>query len=76
MLVWSVVVGREDLWSLGIPLALGGQGAIIFGLVGLVEAATQRCKLAQASLEEYRQRLGILQSLATAPPATSRQRAA
>jgi hypothetical protein len=63
MLVWSVVAGREELWSLGVPLALGGQGGIIFGLMGLAEAASQRQKQASSLLEEYRQRIVLLQNL-------------
>jgi hypothetical protein len=66
MLVWSVLESREELWSLGIPLALGGQGAIIFGLIGLAEAAAQRQKQFVAALEEHRQRLVLMQNLALA----------
>jgi hypothetical protein len=76
MLGWSVVEGRDDLWSLGIPLALGGQGAIIFGLLGLVEAAGQRQKAITTALEEHRQRLTMMQNLALVSPTSATRRAA
>jgi len=64
MLVWSVIEGREELWSYGIPLVLGGQGAVIFGLIGLAENAAQRQKQMAAALDEHRQRLTLMQNLA------------
>lgn len=64
MLIWSVVDGREELWSFGIPLVLGGQGAIIFGLIGLAENTGQRHKQTAIALEEHRQRLTLMQNLA------------
>ena len=71
MLVWSVATVREELWTLGIPLTLGGQGAIIFGLMGLAEAAGQRQKQTAAALDEHRQRLLLMQNLALASGAVS-----
>jgi hypothetical protein len=78
MLAWSVAAARPDLWALGIPLALGGLGAIVFGLLGLVEAAVQRHKNVAAALEEHRQRLTMMQNLALVTQASpaSRRRAA
>jgi hypothetical protein len=77
MLIWSIVESREELWTLGIPMVLGGQAAIIFGLIGLVESANQRHKQAAAALEEHRQRLVMMQNLAVAnPPHYSNRRAA
>jgi hypothetical protein len=70
MLVWSVPMGREDLWSLGLPLALGGQGAIIFGLIGLLEVASGRQKSLKTALDEHRQRLERLQNLGEAAQAS------
>jgi hypothetical protein len=66
MLAWSVGTGRDELWSLGIPLALGGQAAVIFGLVGLAEARAHREKVLQSALEDHRQRLTMMQNLAVA----------
>lgn len=64
MLIWSVMEAREELWSYGIPLVLGGQGAVIFGLIGLAENAAQRQKQIAAALDEHRQRLTLMQNLA------------
>ncbi len=64
MLVWSVMEAREELWSYGIPLVLGGQGAVIFGLIGLAENAAHRHKQVAAALDEHRQRLTLMQNLA------------
>lgn len=33
LLVWSVVAGRDDLWSLGLALAVLGQGGLFWGLI-------------------------------------------
>ena len=33
LLGWSFATGRQDLWPLGMPLALGGQAALLLGLV-------------------------------------------
>ena len=61
LLVWAAFGGRHDLWSIGFPLTLAGQGAIIFGLVGLAETSRQReCKL-QMVLREQREQLEIQQ---------------
>ncbi len=33
LLGWSVVSGRQDLWSIGMPIVLGGQIGLLVGLV-------------------------------------------
>jgi uncharacterized membrane protein YidH (DUF202 family) len=76
MLVWSVVEHREELWSYGIPLVLGGQGAVIFGLIGLAENAAHRHKQVAAALDEHRQRLTMMQNLALTNQALPARRAA
>jgi hypothetical protein len=76
LLVWSVTESREELWSYGMPLVLGGQGAVIFGLIGLGENAAQRQKQTLASLDEHRQRLTMLQNLAMTGQAVPARRAA
>jgi uncharacterized membrane protein YidH (DUF202 family) len=76
MLVWSVMESREELWSYGIPLVLGGQGAVIFGLIGLAENAAQRQKQTAAALDEHRQRLTLMQNLALTSQALPARRAA
>ena len=68
MLAWSIVQKRDELWEIGMPLTLGGQGAIIFGLLGLLESATQRSKSVATALDEYRSRLALLHNLAASQP--------
>jgi uncharacterized membrane protein YidH (DUF202 family) len=76
MLVWSVMEGRAELWSYGVPLVLGGQGAVIFGLIGLAENAAQRQKQVVAALDEHRQRLTMMQNLALTSQTLPARRAA
>ena len=76
MLIWSVMEQREELWSYGIPLVLGGQGAVIFGLIGLAENTAHRHKQVVAALEEHRQRLTMMQNLALTGQALPPRRAA
>jgi hypothetical protein len=33
LLGWSILGGRQDLWTIGLPIALGGQIALLVGLV-------------------------------------------
>ena len=33
LLGWSMVTGRDELWSIGMPITLGGQIALLIGLV-------------------------------------------
>jgi hypothetical protein len=33
LLGWSLVAGREDLWTVGVPVALGGQIVLLIGLI-------------------------------------------
>lgn len=76
MLVWSVTEAREELWSYGIPLVLGGQGAVIFGLIGLAENAAHKHAQVAAALDEHRQRLTLMQNLALTGQALPARRAA
>lgn len=71
LLGWSVAMHREELWRMGIPLVIGGEGAIIFGLLGLAEAAGQRQKTTAAALDECRKRLTMMQNFALASQAVS-----
>jgi hypothetical protein len=41
LLVWSLAGGREDLWPIGLPLALAGQAGLILGLVFQLEGVWQ-----------------------------------
>jgi hypothetical protein len=41
LLGWSIVAEREDLWPIGLPLALAGQAGMIVGLVFQLEGVWQ-----------------------------------
>jgi hypothetical protein len=41
LLGWSAIAGRQDLWSIGLPLALVGQAGLIVGLVLQLETLWQ-----------------------------------
>ncbi len=42
LLAWSLIGQRDDLWSIGLPLALIGQAGMILGLVLQVESISGR----------------------------------
>ena len=50
LLVWSLVAGREDLWPIGLPLALAGQAGLIVGLVFQLEGVWQSNRRTAESL--------------------------
>lgn len=41
LLAWSAIAGRQELWSLGLPLTLFGQAGLILGLVLQLESLWQ-----------------------------------
>ncbi len=67
LIVWSLIADRPELWQLGLPVALLGQGGLLAGLVlqldGLWQnsrqTATTLCEL-DAQLQELRQATNML----------------
>ena len=57
LLGWSYVSGREDLWNLGVPAAVGGQIALLIGLVLQLERIWQSHRYAVDKMEEVDERL-------------------
>ena len=57
LLGWSFLAGRADLWSMGIPVAVGGQIALLVGLVLQLERIWQNNRYAVDKLEEVDGRL-------------------
>jgi hypothetical protein len=51
LLGWSAVAGRQDLWSIGLPLALGGQAALIVGLILHLETLWQTNRATSQTLQ-------------------------
>jgi hypothetical protein len=50
LLIWSWLEGREDLWKLGLPIAIGGQAGLFVGLVLHLERIWQNSRLAVVKL--------------------------
>jgi hypothetical protein len=50
LLGWSFATDREDLWPLGMPLALGGQAALIVGLVLQLDGLWQTSRKTEKTL--------------------------
>lgn len=61
LLGWSSWGGRPELWSLGLPVAIGGQASLIAGLVWQLERMAQRNCAAANRLAEVDQQLLDLQ---------------
>jgi hypothetical protein len=50
LLAWSLIAEREDLWPIGLPLALAGQAVLIVGLVFQLEVVWQSNRQTAATL--------------------------
>jgi hypothetical protein len=57
LLAWSFVSGRQDLWNWGMPAAIGGQIALLIGLVLQLERIWQNNRYAVEKLDEVDERL-------------------
>lgn len=51
LLGWSAIAGRQDLWSIGLPLALVGQAGLIVGLVLQLETLWQTNRATSQTLQ-------------------------
>jgi len=67
LLGWSVAQERDDLWSLGLPLAIGGQAALILGLVLQLEGLWQSSRQTARSLSVQGDELARLRRMALPP---------
>lgn len=52
LLGWSLATGREDLWPLGMPLALIGQAGLVLGLVLQLDGLWATNRKAAAAIQE------------------------
>lgn len=64
ILGWSLSTNHIAHWNLGLSLAIGGQGALIFGLVMVVSRLWRNSRYATSRLQEMHLRLGQLQNTA------------
>jgi hypothetical protein len=61
---WSLSSKQMQHWNLALSLALGGQGALILGLVMVVSRLWRNSRFATNKLQEMHARLGQLQNTA------------
>lgn len=57
LLAWSFVMSRPDLWTLGLPFAIGGQAALVLGLVLQMDGLWQSNHEAAETLSELDEQL-------------------
>lgn len=62
---WSVVSGRTELWNVGMPIALGGQIALLLGLVLQLDRLWHDSRRAAARLSQVDDRLDELKTTTT-----------
>lgn len=65
LLAWSLATGREDLWPLGMPLALAGQAALIVGLVLQLDGLWQSSRKTETTLSELDDELAKVRQATT-----------
>jgi hypothetical protein len=70
LLGWSVWSGKQQLWTLGLPFALGGQAALLIGLVLQLDGLWQSNGNATLALEDLDEQIDELRQ-ATAMIANS-----
>jgi hypothetical protein len=64
LLGWSLATGRADLWSLGMPITLGGQFALLLGLLLQLESLWEGNRNTVDKLDEVDDRLDDLKQTA------------
>jgi hypothetical protein len=65
LLGWSLVTGRQELWTLGLPLALVGQLALLFGLLLQMERLRRDNRRASAKFDQFDEQLHELKTATT-----------
>lgn len=65
LLGWSLVTGREELWAIGLPVALCGQIALLVGLVLQLDRLRHDSRHAAAKLDDVDQQLHELKTATT-----------
>ncbi len=62
LLGWSMIGQRDELWRLGVPFAVGGQVALLLGLILQLERVWHDGRSAAAKLDEVDEELHELKS--------------
>lgn len=67
---WSFVADRGDLWSLGLPLTLGGQVGLVLGLLLQLDGLSQSTRRTEQTLTDLDGQLGQLREVTALVSAT------
>lgn len=65
LLGWSLSSGRQELWTIGLPIALGGQIALLVGLVLQLDRLWHNSRHAAAKLQHVDEQLHDLKAATT-----------
>jgi len=65
LLGWSLATGRQELWTVGLPVALAGQVALLVGLVLQLDRLWHDNRAAAAKLDNVDQQLHELKTATT-----------
>lgn len=71
LLGWYFHDGQEHLWRLGLPLTLGGQVALLFGLIVQLDTLWQNNRGTSVTLDQLDQQIDDLRQTTTAMSNTS-----
>jgi hypothetical protein len=70
LIAWSFVADRGDLWSLGLPLTLGGQVGLVLGLLLQLDGLSQSTRRTERTLTDLDGQLGQLREVTALVSAT------
>ena len=65
LLGWSLVTGRQELWAVGLPVAIGGQVVLLVGLVMQIDRLWYDNRTAAAKLDSVDEQLHELKTATT-----------
>jgi len=65
LLAWSILGGREELWSIGLPITLAGQIALLIGLVLQLDRLWHDHRNTAAKLDHFDEELNELKTTTT-----------
>lgn len=65
LLGWSLATGRQELWTVGLPVALAGQVALLLGLVLQLDRLWNDNRAAAAKLESVDEQISDLKATTT-----------
>lgn len=63
LVLWSLAANRNDLWSVGLPLALAGQVGLVLGLLLQLDGISASSRRTEQTLTDLDSQLGELRSV-------------